>query len=82
MKRRMKQCRLLPSNSAIPTVSCWREIANTIKYRVPCPVFGWGGWALDLPVARGEFSEGYQGASTRGVVKWEGAIEIGDGTVD
>lgn len=82
MKRRMEQRRLLPSNRIIPIVSCWREIANTTKYRVPCPVLGRGGWALDLSVARGEFSEGYQGTSTGGVVEWEGAVEVGDGAVN
>jgi len=82
MKRRMEQCRFLPSTRIISTVSCWREIAHTIKDRVPCPVLSRGNWSLDLSVARGEFSEGYQGASTGKVVEWEGAVEIGDGAVD
>lgn len=74
MKRRMKQRRLLSSSRIV--AACRREITDTIEYRVPFPVLGRGDWALDLTVARGQFSQGYQGASTGGVVEWEGAVEI------
>ena len=83
MKSRMEQCCFLANRiiikGSIPTVrfGCSsRDTTHAIEYRVPIPVLSRCDRRLHLTVARGEFPEGYQGTSTRGIVEWYGTVEV------
>lgn len=84
MESRMKQCCFLSNcifiKGSIPTVclGCCssRNTTHAIEYRVPIPVLNRCDRWLHLTVARGEFPEGYQGTSTRGIVEWYGTVEV------
>lgn len=56
--------------------------SGEVEQRVPAPDVAGCSGRLDLAVSRGEFAEGNQRASTRGVVEGDGAEEVGDGPVD
>ena len=83
MESRMEQCCFLSNrifiNGSIPTVrfGCSsRDTTHAIEYRVPIPVLSRRDRRLHLTVARGEFPEGYQGTSTRGIVERYGTVEV------